>query len=127
MVMRREQYRYATFLRATLSRYELVMLYYNGLFHPKMKRLMERYHLLNNLRPDLLSLTRENYVYLQSSLGSNKRQEAIKQGFSASDYEMYLTGSDDDPSKYYLGAFYTESEMPTSKELLNHWHQFVKM
>lgn len=88
---------------------------------------MERYHLLNNLRPDLLSLTRENYVYLQSSLGSNKRQEAIKQGFSASDYEMYLTGSDDDPSKYYLGAFYTESEMPTSKELLNHWHQFVKM
>lgn len=33
-----KQYKYATFVRATLSRYELVMLYYNGFFHPKMKK-----------------------------------------------------------------------------------------
>lgn len=123
--MRREQYRYATFLRATLSRDELVMLYYNGLFHPKMKRLMKRYHLLNNLRPNLLSITSENYVYLQS-LGSNAQQKTRK-GVSGTDYEMYLTDSNDDPSKYYLGAFYTEEEMPAGKELLNQWHQFIKM
>lgn len=87
---------------------------------------MERYHLLNNLRPDLLSLTRENYVYLQS-LDSNKPQEAIKQGFSASDYEMYLTDSENDPAKYHLGTFYTEPEMPAGKELLNLWRMFVEL
>lgn len=30
-------YKYAAFVRATFSRYELVMLYYNGFFRPKMK------------------------------------------------------------------------------------------
>ncbi len=38
-----EQYKYATFVRATLSRYEFVMLYYNGFLHPMMKKLMETY------------------------------------------------------------------------------------
>lgn len=35
-----EQYKYATFVRATLSRYEFVMLYYNGFLHSMMKKLM---------------------------------------------------------------------------------------
>lgn len=58
-----KQYKYATFVRATLSRYELIMLYYNGFFHPKMKKMMEQYCLLNNIRKDLLPMSYEYYVF----------------------------------------------------------------
>jgi hypothetical protein len=44
---------YAAIVRATLSPYELVMLYYIGYSHPRMKVLIEKYALLNNLRPIL--------------------------------------------------------------------------
>jgi hypothetical protein len=46
---------YAAIVRATLSPYELVMLYYIGYSHPRMKVLIEKYALLNNLRPILLA------------------------------------------------------------------------
>ena len=119
-----EQYKYATFLRATLSRYELVMLYYNGFFYAKMKRLMEKYHLLNNLRTDLLTLTRENYLYFQG-LGKHAYDDAIKAGFSGRDFEMYLTDSKEDNTKYYLGAFYTNAEIEKGKAILDRWNKFV--
>lgn len=119
-----EQYKYATFLRATLSRYELVMLYYNGFFYAKMKRLMEKYHLLNNLRTDLLTLTRENYLYFQG-LGKHAYDDAIKAGFSGRDFEMYLTDSKEDNTKYYLGAFYTNAEIEKGKAVLDRWNKFV--
>lgn len=119
-----EQYKYATFLRATLSRYELVMLYYNGFFYAKMKRLMEKYHLLNNLRTDLLTLTQENYIYLQG-LGKRAYDDAIKAGFSGRDFEMYLTDSMEDNTKYYLGAFYTNEEIEKGKAFLDRWNKFV--
>ncbi len=44
-----------TFVRATLSPYELVMLYYIGFSHPNLKKLIEKYALLNNLRPRLIA------------------------------------------------------------------------
>mgnify|MGYP002414523877 FL=1 len=119
-----EQYKYATFLRATLSRYELVMLYYNGFFYAKMKRLMEKYHLLNNLRTDLLTLTQENYIYLQG-LDKHAYDDAIKAGFSGRDFEMYLTDSKEDNTKYYLGAFYTNKEIERGKAILDRWNKFV--
>lgn len=119
----KEQYKYATFLRATLSRYELVMLYYNGFFQAKMKKLMEKYHLLNNLRPELLSLTKENYTYLMR-LGSETITEARKD-FTGLDYEMYLTDSKDAINKYYLGAFYTDEEIAEGIACLNKWNAFV--
>lgn len=52
-----EEYEYTCMLRATLSRYELVWLYYNGLSYGKerLKPLIERYAMLNNLRGDLLA------------------------------------------------------------------------
>lgn len=52
-----EEYEYTCMLRATLSRYELVWLYYNGLSYgkDKLKPLIERYAMLNNLRDDLLA------------------------------------------------------------------------
>lgn len=51
-----DEYEYTSILRATLSRYELVWLYYNGLTYGKnkLKPLIERYAMLNNLRKDLL-------------------------------------------------------------------------
>ena len=51
-----EEYEYTCMLRAMLSRYELVWLYYNGLTYgkDKLKPLIERYAMLNNLREDLL-------------------------------------------------------------------------
>lgn len=44
---------YASIVRATLSAYELVMLYYNGFSHPKFKKLIEKYAILNNLQWNL--------------------------------------------------------------------------
>lgn len=52
-----EEYEYTSMLRAILSRYELVWLYYNGLSengNEKLKPLIERYAMLKNLRVDLL-------------------------------------------------------------------------
>ena len=51
-----DEYEYTSILRATLSRYELVWLYYNGLTFGKnkLKPLIERYAMLKNLRKDLL-------------------------------------------------------------------------
>lgn len=118
-----EQYKYATFLRATLSRYELVMLYYNGFFHVKMKKLMEKYHLLNNLRTDLLTLTHENYNYI-IRLGKTEH-EVIDRGFTGCDFEMYLTDLEDDDKKYHISAFYTDAEMNKGIDVLNKWNAFV--
>lgn len=52
-----DEYEYTSMLRAVLSRYELVWLYYNGLSEygvEKLKPLIERYAMLKNLRDDLL-------------------------------------------------------------------------
>ena len=52
-----DEYEYTSMLRAILSRYELVWLYYNGLSEygvEKLKPLIERYAMLKNLRDDLL-------------------------------------------------------------------------
>lgn len=50
-----KKYEYAAIVRATLSPYELVMLYYNGFSHPKLKELIEQYAVLNSIRCDLLA------------------------------------------------------------------------
>ena len=52
-----DKYIYTSMLRAILSRYELVWLYYNGLSeygNEKLKPLIERYAMLKNIREDLL-------------------------------------------------------------------------
>lgn len=119
-----KQYQYATFVRATLSRYELVMLYYNGFSHPKMKKMMERYCLLNNIRKDLLPMSLEYNNYLKRvGLTYN---DLYKAGFSVGDYEFYLTDNENDNTRYHLSAFYTKKEMEEGIELLNRWRQFVK-
>lgn len=119
-----KQYQYATFVRATLSRYELVMLYYNGFFHPKMKKMMERYCLLNNIRKDLLPMSLEYNNYLKRvGLTNNDLYEA---GFSVGDFEFNLTDCENDNTHYHLSAFYTNKEMEEGIDLLNRWRQLVK-
>lgn len=119
-----KQYQYATFVRATLSRYELVMLYYNGFFHPKMKKMIERYCLLNNIRTDLLPMSLEYRNFLESI---NKTRENLSDvHFSVGDFEFYLTDDENDNTRYLLSAFYTKNEMEQGIDLLNRWRQFVK-
>lgn len=121
-----KQYQYATFVRATLSRYELVMLYYNGFFHPKMKKMMEKYCLLNNIRKDLLPMSLEYNNYMERvGLTIYDLNEA---GFSVGDFEFYLTDNenDNDNTRYHLSAFYTKKEIEEGIDLLNRWRQFVK-
>lgn len=66
-----EEYEYTSMLRAMLSRYELVWLYYNGLSYGKdnLKPLIERYAMLNNLRGDLLADKKDEFgTYEPSAL-----------------------------------------------------------
>ncbi len=118
-----KQYEYATFVRATLSRYELVMLYYNGFFHPKMKKLIERYSMLNNLRHELLPVSLENLSYLRG-LNLNV-SDLTKNSFSGSDFEFFLTDRHDEDKKYYLGAFYAKQEHDKGKDVLRRWNTFI--
>lgn len=65
-----EEYEYTCMLRALLSRYELVWLYYNGLSYgkDKLKPLIERYAMLNNLRRDFLADQKDEFgVYKPSA------------------------------------------------------------
>lgn len=58
-----KKYEYASIVRATLSEYELVLLFYNGFSHPRFKGLIEEYALLNNLRPELLATKSDRVLY----------------------------------------------------------------
>lgn len=49
------KYKYIGIVRGQLSRYELIWIYYNSLFYPKMKELVEKYALLKNIRDDYLA------------------------------------------------------------------------
>lgn len=51
----KDKYGYVCILRAMLSPFELLMLFYNGLCHPDFKKLIEEYALFNNLRSDELA------------------------------------------------------------------------
>lgn len=58
-----KKYEYASIVRATLSQYELVMLFYNGFYHKKFKTLAEKYALMNNLRIGLLASDEDINLY----------------------------------------------------------------
>lgn len=119
-----DQCQYASFVRATLSRYELVMLYYYGLFHLEMKKMLERYSLLCNLRKDLLPMSYE-YSIEAKQLGIT-RENLKEAGFSIGDFEYYLTENKDDESKYYLSAFYSPQKLHSGEELVKKWQSFMK-
>lgn len=63
---KKKRYDYACIMRASLSQYELIMLFYNCLSRngrEKFKPLIERYAIFNNLRVELLATDREKELY----------------------------------------------------------------
>ena len=120
-----EKYKYTTMVRATLSRYELIWLYYNGLSDvgkKKFKTLIERYSLLKNIREDLLTLSHENNGILMGH--EVERQELIQKGFSGTDYEFFFTEQVNDEDKYYLGAFYNKDEIEEGQRAISAWQTY---
>ena len=85
-----KKYEYACIVRASLSQYELIMLFYNGFYHQKFKRLIEKYAILNNLRCGLLASDRDIRLYsrklspeysYQEDEGRNMEMEYKKSAF----------------------------------------------
>lgn len=121
------KYEYTSMLRAMLSRYELVWLYYNALSeygNDKLKPLVERYSMLKHLRKDLLTICKENADYMEK-IGIVTGDEYLRQ-FTGTDYEFFLTAKCDDKTKYNLKAFYTEENMQKGLTLIEYWQQFTK-
>jgi hypothetical protein len=85
-----KKYEYAAIVRATLSPYELIMLYYNGFSHPRFKELIERYALLNNVR----------HTWLASFEDSQMIKKKFQEGYSPSKDE-----NRDMSREYKKGAF----------------------
>ena len=120
-----ENYRYLSFLRSTLSRYELVWLYYNAL-HPdfyNFKRLIEKYSLLKALRSDLLTVSKETATYYRG-LGISD-EDLKKSGFGTDDFAFYLTDNPDEESKYMISAFWNSKDYQTGVDYLNRRNAFV--
>lgn len=90
IIVDNRKYEYAAIVRATLSPYELIMLYYNGFSHPKFKELIERYALLNNIR----------YPLLATSADANLIKEKFKDEYPPSKDE-----GKDMTREYKKGAF----------------------
>lgn len=100
----KEKYKYAALVRATLSQFELVLLYYNCLSNAgniKFKPLVEDYSLLKNLREELLT-----YTFIPDDLNEGDRP----------DYERFMGDAKGDKRKYYIGAFYNPEELKKKKE-----------
>lgn len=120
-----EAYRYVSLLRGTLSRYELVWIYYNALNPPfaKFKKLIEKYTLLKSLREDLLTTCYETEQYYK---GMGLTIEKVKKGgFSASDFEFFLTDSVKEDKKYHISAFWKKEEFQQGQEHLNSWRNYI--
>lgn len=120
-----EKYRYVSFLRGTLSRYEIVWLYYNAL-HPdfyKFKLLIEKYSILKALRRDLLTVTKETIIYYNGLRATKDELEAM--GFMVSDFEFYLTDRPEEEGKYQISAFWNKNNRQDGKNHLDGWRKFI--
>lgn len=107
-----QKYHYATILRATLSRYELVLLFYNGLSvfgQEHLKPLLEKYSMLNNLNESLLTLINENRIICQIPEDAVPSEYLQEKGLSGTDYEFFIT-IEGDREHYNLNAFCTNKE-----------------
>lgn len=121
------KYHYTTIVRATLSRYELLMLYYNGLSkngREKLKPLLEKYTLLNNLDIHGLSFSKENLDLCK--IQKRKDVKWDEYGLTGTDYEFYLTNDVHDKSRYLLSAFCRSAEeYDTAQKALHRCKKFL--
>ena len=120
-----ESYKYVSLLRGTLSRYELVWIYYNALnpLFSKLKKLIEKYSLLKNIRPELLTRCFEVEKYYQG-LGIDLTT-MHKNGFSCTDFDFYLTDDSNEQQKYHISAFWKESEIEKGHAYFNKWKAYI--
>lgn len=98
-----EKYDYVSIVRATLSRFELVWLYYNSLYGPgksKFKPLIEKHALFKNLRDEFLTISKDVI----------EKDYFRKYQMIIDDYQNYLTIEKNDTFKYYIGAFYNSRD-----------------
>lgn len=121
-----KKYEYTSMVRATLSRYELIWLFYNGISSvgkEKFKPLIEKYSLLKNIREDLLALSKENDMIINKT--SYTEQFLRNNGYSGTDYEFWITDDDQkDSNKYYISAFYNKNELEKGKTKVKEWNDF---
>ena len=120
-----EAYKYVSLLRGTLSRYELVWIYYNAL-NPafiKFKKLIEKYSLLKNIREDLLTRCLETERYYEG-LGLDL-QTVHDNDFTTGDFEFFMTDNTDEKEKYYISAFWKQDELQDGQKKLNRWRTFI--
>lgn len=113
-------------VRATLSRYELIWLYYNSLSQygkDKFKDLIEDYSLLKNIRVELLTASKE---FTDTLLKNGITENALKeQGFSFTDYEYRLSDEKGNKAKYYIGAFYNKKELINGRKIVMEWEKYM--
>lgn len=120
-----EKYKYTTMVRATLSRYELIWLFYNGLSFvgkQKFKKLIEEYSLLKNIREDLLTLCKENNDILAAK--GFTQQWLLDNGYSGVDYEFWFTTDKNNNDKYYISAFYSKLDVVEGVKKVKEWQEF---
>lgn len=101
------RYEYAKILRATLSRYELLWLYYNGLSKrgTGLKPLIEKYSMLNNIDPNIIVLSVDVISGVDSHLlPSFQRFLETKQLPYKTDF-YYRMSHDEENGKYKVSAF----------------------
>ena len=120
-----EAYKYVSLLRGTLSRYELVWIYYNAL-NPSFvnfKKLIEKYSLLKNIREDLLTCCAETERYYYGLLLSFK--DLKNNGFSGRDFDYYMTDDETAPTKYHWKAFWKKDDAEDAIDYINRWNKFI--
>lgn len=104
-----QKYQYAKILRSTLSRYELVLLYYIGISRMgkgRFKILIEKYSMLKNINISLLSFSKDVTSRCIDKEQTNIVTYMRDHGYELSDYYFFITEEKDDINKYNLSAFY---------------------
>lgn len=108
-----EKYKYTSMVRSTLSRYELIWIFYNGISKigsDKFKPLIEEYSLLKNIRDILLPVSK----------GINKCLDSDQIGnFPKNDYEYYIHTGIKTHNEYYISAFFNKKDLPKAIEKFN--------
>ena len=122
-----DKQKYASILRAMLSDYELIMLFYNGINDENKIKLIERYHMFINLNFKLLTISRDSYAYYEEKYGNSSFFNSIEsynitrlKSLNISDIHYLTIIKDDSIHKYDLWAFCeTESQYESLNKKLN--------
>ena len=117
------RYFYAANLRGTLSKYELVWLYYNclaGPGAPKFKPLLEKYSLLKNIRSELLAQSFD----CKKFVGKANLFDFYIGEKEINDFEYYMSLQQKDKQKeFYISVFYNKNNVAAKIAEYKKWRQ----